>query len=83
MYEFGECQLDPSRFRFRRDGRLVDLEPQVFDVLVYLIADRDRVVARSELVDAVWQDRFVGDSARPAGSRRPAGRLGTTGSVSS
>ena len=39
------------------------LEPQVFAVLEYLIAHRDRVVTKIDLLDDVWGDRFVSESA--------------------
>ncbi len=63
MFAFDRCQLDPSCYELRRDGAPVHVEPQVFDVLRYLIEHRDRVVPKAELLDAVWGDRFVSDSA--------------------
>ncbi|RKT74732.1 lysine decarboxylase transcriptional regulator CadC [Saccharothrix variisporea] len=63
MYRFGDCLVDPRRFELRRGGDRVHLEPQVFTLLVHLIEHRDRVVAKTELLDAVWGDRFVSDSA--------------------
>jgi pimeloyl-ACP methyl ester carboxylesterase len=63
MFEFDTCQLDPSRVELRRDGEPVHVEPQVFDVLRYLLEHRERVVPKAELLDAVWGDRFVSDSA--------------------
>jgi pimeloyl-ACP methyl ester carboxylesterase/DNA-binding winged helix-turn-helix (wHTH) protein len=63
MFTFEGCQLDPARFELRRSGTAVHVEPQVFEVLVYLLTHRDRVVTKTELLDAVWGDRFVSDSA--------------------
>ncbi|MFI9812575.1 alpha/beta fold hydrolase [Saccharothrix variisporea] len=63
VYRFGDCLVDPRRFELRRGGDRVHLEPQVFTLLVHLIEHRDRVVAKTELLDAVWGDRFVSDSA--------------------
>jgi pimeloyl-ACP methyl ester carboxylesterase/class 3 adenylate cyclase/DNA-binding winged helix-turn-helix (wHTH) protein len=62
-YGFGEVTLDTDTYELRTGGRLVDVEPQVFDVLAYLVANRDRVVPKGELLDAVWGDRFVSESA--------------------
>ena len=62
MYTFETCQLDPARFELHRAGAAVHVEPQVFEVLVYLVAHRDRVVPKTELLDAIWGDRFVSDS---------------------
>ena len=44
---------------FSRDGETVALNPKAFDVLVVLVENRDRVLAKSELLDAVWKDQFV------------------------
>jgi pimeloyl-ACP methyl ester carboxylesterase/DNA-binding winged helix-turn-helix (wHTH) protein len=63
IYAFGDYQLDTDLYELRHAGRSVPLEPQVFDVLAYLVSNRDRVVTRTELLDEVWGDRFVSDSA--------------------
>ena len=60
---FGGFDFDPERFQLRRDGQPIAIEPQVFDVLAYLIAQRDRVVPKEELLDNIWGDRFVSESA--------------------
>jgi TolB-like protein/DNA-binding winged helix-turn-helix (wHTH) protein len=59
---FGECTLDADTRELRRAGRVVHLEPQVFDVLVHLINRRDHVVSKDELVAMVWHGRIVSDS---------------------
>jgi predicted ATPase len=46
-----------------RDGELRHLEPQAFDLLVYLLEHRDRVVSKEELLDRVWGTQFVSESA--------------------
>ncbi|WP_436495350.1 alpha/beta fold hydrolase [Actinokineospora sp. HUAS TT18] len=63
MYRFGDCEVDPRRFELRRGGQAVHVEPQVFTLLRFLIEHRDRVVAKTELLDAVWGDRYVSESA--------------------
>jgi predicted ATPase/DNA-binding winged helix-turn-helix (wHTH) protein len=60
---FGEYELDLEFFELRHRGVAYSLEPQVFDVLAYLLAHRDRVVTKGELLDQVWGDRFVSESA--------------------
>jgi DNA-binding winged helix-turn-helix (wHTH) protein len=45
------------------------MEPQVFDVLAFLISHRDRVVSKEELLDSVWGDRFVSESALTSASK--------------
>jgi TolB-like protein len=59
---FGECALDPATRELKRAGRVVHVEPQVFDVLVHLINRRDNVVSKDELVAVVWGGRIVSDS---------------------
>jgi DNA-binding winged helix-turn-helix (wHTH) protein/pimeloyl-ACP methyl ester carboxylesterase len=63
VYVFEDCELDARCFQLRRGGEVVHLERQVFEVLLYLLGHRDRVVSKSELLDAVWGDRFVSESA--------------------
>ncbi len=63
IYRFGDIELDTTLFELRRRGVPVPVEPQVFDVLTYLILHRDRVVTKEELLDNVWGDRFVSESA--------------------
>ncbi len=62
IYRSGSCTLDTSRRELRRGDGLVAVEPQVFDVLKYLIEARDRVVSRDDLLDAVWQRRIVSEA---------------------
>lgn len=62
MLTFGDCELDLERYELRRAGVRVHLEPQVFDLLRYLLEHAGRVVAKEELLDAVWGDRFVSDT---------------------
>jgi DNA-binding winged helix-turn-helix (wHTH) protein/pimeloyl-ACP methyl ester carboxylesterase len=58
-YVFGACIMDTDRVELRRESKLVDVEPQVFDILVYLIRNRDRVISGDELFDRVWEGRIV------------------------
>jgi pimeloyl-ACP methyl ester carboxylesterase/DNA-binding winged helix-turn-helix (wHTH) protein len=62
-YEFADCELDLGRFELRRGGEVRPIEPQVFDVLLLLLRERHRVVSKEELLDTVWGDRFVSESA--------------------
>jgi DNA-binding winged helix-turn-helix (wHTH) protein/pimeloyl-ACP methyl ester carboxylesterase len=63
VYVFGDCRLDLRRYELQRGGEVRPIEPQVFDVLVLLVRERDRVVTKEELLDTVWGDRFVSESA--------------------
>jgi predicted ATPase/DNA-binding winged helix-turn-helix (wHTH) protein len=62
-YVFGDYSLDTQRYELRRAGELISLGPQVFNVLAYLVAHRDRVVSRDELFARLWPDQFVTDDA--------------------
>jgi pimeloyl-ACP methyl ester carboxylesterase/DNA-binding winged helix-turn-helix (wHTH) protein len=76
IYAFGDYELDLRRFELRRDGIVCPVEPQVFDVLAHLMGERDRVVTKEELLDEVWGDRFVSESAltsRIKAARRAVG----------
>jgi TolB-like protein/Tfp pilus assembly protein PilF len=59
---FGDCALDTERRELRRAGDLVPLEPQVFDLLVHLVQNRDRVVSKDDLIATVWRGRIVSES---------------------
>ena len=74
VVRFADCAVDLGRFEIRRAGERVHVEPQVFDVLAYLIRHRDRSVPKGELLDEVWGDRFVSESALT--SRLKAARAG-------
>jgi DNA-binding winged helix-turn-helix (wHTH) protein len=60
---FGDCELSVERIELRRGGEIIGLEPQVFDVLAYLLRHRERVVPKTELLDQIWGNRFVSESA--------------------
>jgi DNA-binding winged helix-turn-helix (wHTH) protein len=76
-----ECYtIDPARRELRRSGDLIHLEPQVFDVLVYLVEHRDRVVSKDELFANVWHGRIVSEttlSSRVNAARRAIGDTGS------
>jgi pimeloyl-ACP methyl ester carboxylesterase/DNA-binding winged helix-turn-helix (wHTH) protein len=62
LFQFGDCVLDPGRRELRRGAELIGVEPQVFDLLVYLIRNRDRVVTKDDLIASVWGGRIVSES---------------------
>jgi TolB-like protein len=62
-YCFEEFTLDTDRRELHRGTEMVSIAPQVFDLLEYLIRNRERVVNKEDLINAVWNGRVVSDSA--------------------
>jgi len=62
LFSFKHFTLDNVRRELRARGTVVPIEPQVFDLLVYLIENRDRVVSKDDLIASVWRGRIVSDS---------------------
>jgi DNA-binding winged helix-turn-helix (wHTH) protein/tetratricopeptide (TPR) repeat protein len=62
IYGFNEYLLNTGRRELRRGAALITAEPQTFDLLLYLIQNRERVVSKDDLMAAVWSGRVVSDS---------------------
>jgi pimeloyl-ACP methyl ester carboxylesterase/DNA-binding winged helix-turn-helix (wHTH) protein len=78
-FRFKDHALDVDRRELRRGSELVAVEPQVFDLLVYLIRNRDRVVSKDDLMEGVWGGRIVSEStltSRINAARRAIGDSG-------
>jgi len=78
-YTLDDLVVDTGRFELLREGQPVHVEPQVFDVLAHLLAHRGRVVTKEELLDAVWGDQFVSESALTTRIKQVRQALGDTG----
>ena len=79
LFFFEDNVLDPGRRELRCKGLLVAVEPQVFDLLVFLIRNRERVVSKDDLIAGVWDGRIVSDStltSRINAARRAIGDSG-------
>src|SRR5206468_4258160 len=63
FYRFADYSLDSNRRELRRGDRLLSIEPKVFDLLLHLITNRERVVSKEDLIAAVWNGRIVSESA--------------------
>ncbi len=74
ILSFADHTLDIDRRELRRRGQLVPVEPQVFDLVAYLVLNRDRVVTKDELIASVWNGRIVSESTLT--SRMNAARKG-------
>jgi TolB-like protein len=62
LFVFSGHTLDPDRRELRRGPEAIAVEPQVFDLLLYLVRNRERVVSKDDLIAAVWAGRVVSDS---------------------
>ncbi len=63
IYRFGDCELDTTTFELRCGRAARDVQPQVLELLRYLIENRDRMVTKDELFENVWSGRIVSESA--------------------
>ncbi len=62
QFVFEDYTLDPERRELRRQSDVVSVGPQVFDLLLHLVENRDRVVSKDDLLQAVWSGRIVSES---------------------
>jgi len=62
QYVFGDYALDPDRRELTRHAEAVAIGPKVFDLLLFLVKNRDHVVSKDDLLDAVWAGRIVSES---------------------
>jgi TolB-like protein len=62
QFLFAGHTLDTDRRELRRDSQSIAVEPQVFDLLTYLVENRERVVTKDDLIASVWGGRIVSDS---------------------
>ena len=62
IFQFAEFSIDTDRRELKRGNELIATEPQVFDLLVYLIEHRGRVVSKDDLIEGVWGGRIVSES---------------------
>jgi len=63
VYRFDDFVVDPETWRLSRGGQEIHLKPGVLELLIYLIANRGRLVTRQELMDTVWGDTVISESA--------------------
>ena len=81
VMRFDEFELDTSLFELRRSGVRIAIEPQAFDLLVFLAKNRERTVTKEEIFKAIWGDRIVSEAAlssQISAARRALGDDGTS-----
>jgi len=78
-FRFSGFEIDIARQELRREGNRVAIEPQVFDLLVHLVRNHDRIVTKDELIETVWKGRVISEAAlssRISAARRAVGDNG-------
>ena len=78
-YRFAEFEIDLSQQELRRLGEPVHIEPQVFDLIVHLVRNNDRIVSKDELFETIWNGRIISEatlSSRINAARRALGDNG-------
>ena len=78
-FRFADFEINVARRELRRAGTIVHTEPQVFDLLVHLVRNRQRIVGKDELFDAIWHGRIVSEAtlnSRISAARRALGDSG-------
>ena len=79
QFLFEGHRLDTERRELRRGSEQVALEPQVFDLIAYLVKNRDRVLTKDDLFAAVWDGRIVSDSTLTSRINSARKAVGDTG----
>ena len=80
IYTFADYRIDTSRFEMARGTAILSVEPQVLELLIFLIDNRDHVVSRDDLLGTIWKGRVVSDttlSSRIKSARQVIGDDGT------
>ena len=78
-YLFEDYALDTDRRELNRGADIVSVAPQVFDLLDYLIRNRERVVSKDDLIDVIWKGRSVSDAALTTRLNAARSALGDSG----
>ena len=76
---FDDYEIDVERRELRHAGAVVHVEPQVFDLLIHLVRNRDRVVSKDDLIASVWGGRIVSDSTLTSRINAARKALGDSG----
>src|SRR5215216_1825376 len=78
-YRFAHFEIDLNRHELRQSGEVIHIEPQVFDLIVHFVRNRDRIVSKDELIETIWHGRIISEAAlssRINGARRALGDNG-------
>src|SRR5262245_27466007 len=78
-YVFGDYEVDTQRDELRHGGIPCQLESQVFQVLVYLVQHRDRVVSKAELLESLWPQQYISETTLRQRLRLARNAVGDSG----
>src|SRR6202034_623131 len=81
LFSFDQFVLDTERRELRGPAGPIPLEPQVFDFLVYLIRNRDRVVSKDDIITAIWSGRVVSESVLTTRLNAARSAIGDSGAA--
>ncbi len=62
LYRFDDFEFDTDKFELRHKGLAKPVEPLVFDLIIFLIQNSNRVVRREEIIDHIWKGRIISDA---------------------
>ena len=79
QFHFSNHVLDADLRELTRSGEAIAIEPQVFDLLMYLVENRDRVVTKDDLIENIWEGRIVSDSTLTSRINSARKAVGDTG----
>src|SRR5262245_55910336 len=78
-FVFADCVLDPDRRELTRASQVVAIGPQVFDLLLHMLKNRERVVSKDDRLQAVWHGRIVSESTLASHINAVRKAIGDTG----
>ena len=79
QFSFENYCLDADRRELKRGSELIAVGPKVFDLLLFLVQNREQVVTRDDLLKAVWDGRIVSESTLTSHINAVRKAIGDTG----
>jgi adenylate cyclase len=79
LYSFTPFILDTDRFELRKDQQLLAVEPQVIELLILLVENRDRMIAKEEILERIWPGRVISEAALSSRIKSARQALGDDG----
>jgi len=79
IFRINDCLIDTNAYEVRRNGQPVPVQPQVLDVLILLLENRDRLVSKDEIIERVWHGRVVSDAALDSRIKSARQAIGDSG----